>query len=90
MSHEIIRNTETWGSYGINGDEPLTIRLIKDISDSHLNNIINFINSLIFYDIYKVFYGKMYKVMCDELEFRRKNNITVSDYFEFKNFKFGR
>lgn len=85
MSHEIIRNTVKWGSYGKNGDEPLTERLIKDLSDEHLQNIIVFIRDR------TTFYGnKMLFVMIDEVDYRREHGISIPDYFDFKNFKLGR
>lgn len=85
MSHEIIRNTVKWGSYGKNGDEPLTERFIKDLSDDHLQNIITFIRENI------TFYGnKMLFVMIEEVDYRYAHGISVLDYFDFKNFKLGR
>jgi hypothetical protein len=83
--HEYLRKTEQWGSYGRNGDEPLTIRYIKDLSDEHLKNIIPFIDERI------LIYGPhMLDLMRNELIYRRINNISVSNYIDLKKFKFGR
>ena len=30
----------TWGTYGINGDEPLVIKPIEDLTTTHIINII--------------------------------------------------
>lgn len=85
MSHEIVRNTIKWGSFGKYGDEPLTERLIKDLSDEHLQNIIPFIQERV------RFYGHlMLSHMMNEVEYRRVHNISVPDYFNFKTFKLGR
>ncbi len=82
MEHSELRETQTWGSYGKNGEEPLTTRLIKDLSDEHLENIIRFMND------YERFYGHMVRIMLDEKEYRRVNNIQVKPYFtDFKFFK---
>jgi hypothetical protein len=81
MSHELIRNTQKWGSYGINGDEPLTERLIKDLSDTHLSNIITFLTAN-----YQL--NKLKHVFEDEVTYRVMCNISVPDYVNLKTFKF--
>jgi hypothetical protein len=80
MSHSELRRIETWGSYGKNGDEPLTTRFIKDISDEHLKNIIEFMS----YNEY--FYRNMKPIMINEQNYRKEHNIYVSNYL--KDFKF--
>lgn len=81
MSHELIRNTQEWGSYGVNGDEPLTRRLIKDISDTHLSNIISFLT--LNYQLHD-----MEHVFKDEVTYRVIYNISVPEYVDLKTFKF--
>ena len=86
MSHIEDRQVKTWGSYGKDGDEPLTFRLIKDLSDSHLENIIIFIERYhTMYSPYRL------RLMKREVEFRQLNGISVPDYPNstlLKSFKF--
>lgn len=44
--HLIIRELETWRSYGIGGKGPTEDTLIKDIGDEHLLKIIQHLQSL--------------------------------------------
>jgi hypothetical protein len=82
MKHSELREIKTWGSYGKNGDEPITTRLIKDLSDEHLENVIEFMNDN------ERFYQSMTQIMLDEKDYRRVNNIYVKPYFtDFKFFK---
>ena len=86
MSHIQDREIKTWGSYGKNGDEPLTRRLIKDISDDHLANIIPFIKRHTAH-----YTSDTLQMMVSELEYRLVNNISVPEYVEpidIKEFKF--
>ncbi len=83
--HERIREIEQWGSFGRNGDEPLTERYIKDLSDEHLKNIIHFIDERIL-----VYGPDQLDLMRNELMYRRIKNISVPDYIDLKNFKFGK
>lgn len=39
--HEIIRENFRWGTYGKDGDEPLTYILLKDMTFDHINAILN-------------------------------------------------
>ena len=39
--HDVQRQVFEWGTYGINGDQPLTYVCIADMDTSHLNAIIN-------------------------------------------------
>jgi len=84
-NHERIREIEQWGSFGRNGDEPLTERYIKDLSDEHLKNIIHFIDERIL-----VYGPDQLDLMRNELMYRRIKNISVPDYIDLKNFKFGK
>ncbi len=80
--HYIVRETSSWGSFGIDGNESLTTRLIKDISDSHLMNIITFIKSN-----FGSYSQKIYKDMLNEVEYRAENQISVPDYNKTKKIK---
>jgi hypothetical protein len=42
-NHIVDRDIVYWTSFGINGDEPPRKTLIKDLSDSHLTNIIKWV-----------------------------------------------
>lgn len=39
-SHEKIRDGFTWGSRGVNGDQPIVFNLLKDLSTDHVTAII--------------------------------------------------
>lgn len=38
--HEEIRELFTWGSFGINGDQPVQYNTLKDLSDTHIAAIL--------------------------------------------------
>lgn len=59
--HEIIRENFTWGSRGINGDEPLKYNVLKDLADDHIRAIL---------DTQKHLSVHILKVFKDELIFR--------------------
>lgn len=70
-NHIVDRNIVEWTSFGINGDEPPRKTLIKDLSDSHLTNIIKWINER------SNSYGVgILKLMMEELNFRDENTET--------------
>lgn len=75
IQHEFERQTVQWGSYGKNGDEPLTKRIIKNISNDHLENVIPFIQRL-----EKIYGRDMLNLMVHEKEYRVEKNIFVPDY----------
>ena len=39
--HEIVREFLKWGTYGKNGDQPLTYIKLKDMTDEHIHAIID-------------------------------------------------
>lgn len=64
-----VRNKFHWGSYGVNGDEPLTRRRMSELSNSHIQAIIE-----------NVFKNKKntFKTWFDmELKFREEHNIQI-------------
>ena len=75
-NHPQIRETQTWGTYGKFGDEPLRFVLVKDITDDHLEHLIPYIERNILY--YK---EHIYQIMIDEREFRNKKHIRVPFVF---------
>ena len=38
--HEEVRKTYRWGSYGEQGDDPMSVNLLKDLSTNHIFNIL--------------------------------------------------
>jgi hypothetical protein len=74
---EELREEFQWGSFGRNGTENLNVKILKDISDSHLVHIIGHLieqknsDTLI--------------VMLEEARYRCVNNIYVEDYNEHIN-----
>lgn len=38
--HDKLREVYTWGSYGINGDQPLVTKPLKDLDSDHIDAII--------------------------------------------------
>ena len=45
-SHEVQRNTLKWGSYGINGDQPLKFNTIAEMSSDHIRNVLDYCKSV--------------------------------------------
>jgi len=39
--HEVQRETLTWGTYGINGDQPLQYKAIAEMETGHLEAVVN-------------------------------------------------
>lgn len=71
-SHETIRNNATWGSRGPNGDQPLQYKYIKDMSDEHLVDVIDYL-------VYIDPDGAFIKVFKDEITYRSDNGIVNSE-----------
>jgi len=67
--HLIIREIETWRSYGIHGTDPPIDTLIKDIGDEHLLNIIKHLGER--YDKWDLrFLPTVWETMHDEVAWR--------------------
>lgn len=60
--HVKIREFFSWGSYGINGDEPLKYTLLKDITEDHLDALIKWTS--------ESYSSKIHKVFIDEKDYR--------------------
>jgi hypothetical protein len=70
-NHIVDRNIVEWISFGINGDEPPRKTLIKDLSDSHLTNIIKWVGER------RNSYGEaILNLMIAEFNFRVGNSNT--------------
>jgi hypothetical protein len=61
-SHEIIRQSATWGTFGKNGDEPYKVVKIADMDPYHLRACLDTQK--------KTMRPALYKVMQDEVEYR--------------------
>jgi hypothetical protein len=70
-NHIVDRNIVKWTSFGINGDEPPRKTLIKDLSDSHLMNIINWIG-----ERHNSYGEAILNLMIQESDFRGGNTET--------------
>ena len=74
-SHAKIREEFKWGSFGMHGNEQRTDRLLKDIADSHLANLIPFIQR------YSEHYPEeILNTFQNELVYREEHGIIVPDY----------
>lgn len=74
ISHIESRNTKYWATKGYENDPPRNI-LIKDISDTHLKNILSYIIK------YNNHYSQSTKTLMEnELTFRQLNNISIPEY----------
>lgn len=69
--HDVMRKAVYWGTYGKSGDEPRRWVHIADMSNDHLTNCIELFSGRIA--------PMIKKTMIDELEYRSKNNIHVTD-----------
>ena len=58
--HDFIREHFSWGTYGINGDQPLKYVILKDMNTDHINAIL---------EIQKL-HDFVRKILEDELKFR--------------------
>ena len=60
--HNLLRECFTWGARGVNGDQPLHYIKLKDITDSHLEALIDYTKGYSIKEINMLF--------IDEREFR--------------------
>ena len=63
-SHELVREECVWGSYGPNGDQPLTYKKLCDMSDAHINAVLENVPSI---------NTAIKTAMQNELEYRNDN-----------------
>jgi len=68
--HVKIRNVFSWGTYGKNGDEPFKRVLLKDMTNEHIQAIINTQTHIP---------DHMVNMFEDELTYRTENNCNVYD-----------
>jgi len=62
-SHSLIRKTLAWGTYGKNGDLPLTYILLKDMETDHIQACLDNVQAM---------YPQVRNAMQNELEFRNE------------------
>lgn len=67
--HDLLREFVSWGSYGKNGDQPLTYKKIKDMSDDHLRAVI----------VWPRGAQWMKELMKQELDYREEFNISITE-----------
>ena len=70
---EEVRKRFHWGSYGKKGDEPLQRRRLLELSDTHIQAIIENVFKSAEYSVFKTWFEK-------ELSYRKEKNITIADY----------
>jgi len=58
--HEVVRDAMTWGTYGINGDQPLTYIKLKDMDTAHIKAVLEIAGV----------YPQLKKAMRTELKYR--------------------
>jgi len=75
-AHEKIRQYYGRGGFGKSGKEEYRKTLLKDMSDEYLKNAIEYVhkNSLKY-----PLQNPHYKVLLDEVEYRKKNNIKIDE-----------
>lgn len=66
---EVIRENFSWGTYGKSGKEALKYVLLKEMSNAHIQAIIDTQNN----------YNAWKDVFQRELEYRKENSIVIKD-----------
>ena len=67
--HEVQRVILTWGTYGKNADQPLKHKRVCDMSDAHIQAVLDTCNP----------YPVLKRCMLTELEFRDELGFSVED-----------
>ena len=62
--HELVREECVWGTYGPNGDQPLTYKKLCDMSDAHINAVLENVSRI---------RASIKTAMQNELEYRNDN-----------------
>jgi len=68
--HEQIREVVTWGTYGKSGTENFKLKLLKDLTNNHINAILETQLQLS---------EEIRQVFRNEIEFRRKTNMVINE-----------
>ena len=74
QKHKRNREIVQWGSFGKDGNGPLTHRYIKDLSDNHLLNVLTHVRNN------PMDFGHMRTHIIREITYRKLNNIQIKDY----------
>lgn len=64
--HHYIREHFKWGTYGVDGLQPLNLVALKDLTSNHIENILEYCKPV----------GKIEKVFLDELQYREDEGIS--------------
>lgn len=62
-SHSLVREVLSWGTYGKNGDQPLTYILLKDMETEHIQACLDTVDTML---------PQIRSTMQNELEFRNE------------------
>ena len=76
-NHIVARNTIEWGSFGVNGDQPLRNTKVSLLSNAHLMNIIVHIIQT----QHIIERTSVLLLMQEESEYRENHNIFISEYY---------
>ena len=68
MPHFMVRENVTWGTYGKAGDQPLSYIAIADMSDGHLQAVL---------DTQKNMYPQVQDLMQAEIEYREQEKLEM-------------
>ena len=68
--HEQVREACVWGTYGINGDQPLQHKKLADMDRDHINAVL---------ETYPQMHGGIKTAMLNELEYRRNNDEKCNE-----------
>ena len=68
--HETIRKVFKWGTYGKSGTEPLTWKPLNEMTDEHINAIL---------DTQYHISEKVRTIFIDELNWRNQNNANIKE-----------
>ena len=66
----VIRDVVTWGTYGKNGDQPLRVVPVSEMSNDHIQAVL---------DIQGRIHPHIREVLITELEYRIENMIEIRD-----------
>ena len=71
--YDIVRVSYHWGTRGKSGKDPLKMKTLSELSNSHIEEIIKMLEN---YNKDKSFHHKLMK---DELKYRKEKGIFVND-----------
>jgi len=66
--HELVRTRFTWGTYGKRGDSPMHYVALEDMSDLHIEAVLD-----------GLAHGRIEDTLKRELKYRKDSELTVED-----------